>query len=114
MGMWSIPQDPEPVEQAGSEEEISAFIETLAEAVVRRGMSVPVILALEMGKPLSFVGYNAMTALAPLLEIIVAPAKMAKLTAVVGDRRRIERLLVAIEEHESRLTTRGKEEKPRE
>ncbi len=96
MGMWTIPEKPKN-ESRFSDEELDEFVRALAEIVVSRGMSVPVIMALEMAKPLSFIGYSSLVIFGPLLEFIVDPVKMEKLQAIIADRERIESLIQSIE-----------------
>lgn len=96
MGMWTIPDKPKN-DSRFSDQELDEFIKTLAELVVNRGMSVPAIMALEMAKPLSFVGYSSLVIFGPLLEFIVDPVKMEKLQEVIADREKIEALMVSIE-----------------
>ncbi len=98
MGMWTIPQDPE--QSKFSAEELDEFVRAVAEAVHSRRMSVPVIMALEMAKPLAFVGYSSLVIFGPILEMIFDPGKMEKLQAVIADRRRIEQLIANIEDLE--------------
>ncbi len=99
MGMWTIPKE-ETEPGKFSEEEINAFIGECARGIVKRHLSVPAIMTLEMAKPVSFLGYSSLVAFGPLLDIIVDPQKVEKLTCVMGDRKKIEALLVAIEEYE--------------
>ncbi len=95
MGMWTIPKDPE--QSKFSNEELDEFVRVIAEAVHARRMSVPVIMALEMAKPLSFVSYSSLVIFGPVLEMIFDPVKMEKLQAVVSDRNRIEQLITSLE-----------------
>lgn len=99
MGMWTIPKGSDNNSHF-SDEELNEFISKMADAVHRRGMSVPAVMALEMAKPLSFIGYSSLVVFAPMLELIIDPVKMEKLQAVAGDRERIEQLIVAIEDLE--------------
>lgn len=100
MGMWTIPKGPQKVD-AFSDQELDEFVNELAAKVVKKGMSVPVVMTLEMIKPLSLVSYSAMLALGPLLDLVVDPTKTDKLACVMGDRDRIEALMTAIESCES-------------
>lgn len=98
MGMWTIPK--ETAEEKFSAAELDEFSATLARAVYARRLSVPVIMTLEMVKPLSFIGYSSLVVFAPILEMIFDPVKMEKFQALLADRSRIERLIVNIEELE--------------
>lgn len=95
MGMWTIPKEPET--SNFSAEELDVFTQKIAEAVFARRMSVPVIMALEMAKPLSFLSYSSLVIFGPILEMIFDPGKMEKLQALMADRERIEKLIVTLE-----------------
>lgn len=99
MGMWTIPEKPEN-NSSFTDEELNEFIAKVADAVHLRGMSVPVIMALEMAKPVSFIGYSTLVVFAPVLEMVFDPVKVEKLQAVASDRMKIEQLMVAIEDLE--------------
>lgn len=98
MGMWTVSK--EPAESKFSDEELDEFTEKIAQAIAVRSMSVPVIMALEMAKPLSFLGYSSMVIFGPILEMVFDPGKTEKLQALIVDRGRIEKLIVAIEDLE--------------
>ncbi len=98
MGMWTVPKESE--ESKFSDAELDEFTQKIAEAVASRRMSVPVIMALEMSKPLSFLSYSSLVIFGPILEMVFDPVKMEKLQALVVDRVRIEKLIVAIEDLE--------------
>ncbi|HNX75911.1 MAG TPA: hypothetical protein PLM07_14405 [Candidatus Rifleibacterium sp.] len=111
MGMWTIPKDPEPTRFTA--EELDEFVGVVAGAVHARRMSVPVIMALEMSKPLSFVSYSSLVIFGPILEMIFDQVKMEKLQAVIADRARIEQLIANIEDLE-KSTKEVKEGESRE
>ena len=97
--MVKKPETPEEKRLPGefSEAEIQEFIQTIAEKIVRRGMSVPAIFSLELMKPVSLISSASLTVCQPLLEVLVSPQQIEKMAFVLGDRDRVESLLVAIE-----------------
>lgn len=95
MGMFTIPKEGD--SYGFSKSELEAFSDKIAYAVKNRGLSVPVIMTLEVTKPLSFVGYSAFIVLRPILDVIFDSAKLQKLQALLADRNRIERLIQTIE-----------------
>ena len=99
MGMWTVPDDVE-VSSKFSSEELDEFINTLAKLVVDKHMSAPAVMTLEMIKPLSLLGQSALMIFGPLIDMIFDPVKMEKFQAVIGDRKRIEQLMTAIEDFE--------------
>ncbi|NLI74809.1 MAG: hypothetical protein GX442_00040 [Candidatus Riflebacteria bacterium] len=94
--MWDIPKDPAN-DGRFSDEDLKAFIDAVARAVVRRGLSVPAVMALELSKPVAFLGYSSMVAFSPMLDMVFDPQKVDKMACILADRERIETLLVAIE-----------------
>lgn len=112
MGMWTIPKEPEQ-QSKFSPEELDEFARVIAQAVFARRMSVPVIMALEMAKPLSFIGYSSLVIFGPILDMIFDPVKLDKLQAMIADRNRIEQLIVSIENLE-KSTKEVKEGESRE
>lgn len=106
MGMWTIPKEPEKQQeqQKFTAAELDEFLSVIAKAVHVRRMSVPVIIALEMVKPLSFIGYSSLVIFGPILEMMLDPVKIEKFQALMADRSRIEQLMVCIEELEKTKT----------
>lgn len=98
MGMWTIPEESN--DSRFSKEELDDFVKVFAKAVYDKHLSIPVVMTLEMIRPISFISYSALVVLAPVLELIVDPVKMEKFQAVINDRKRIENLIVTIEELE--------------
>ncbi|HNV70395.1 MAG TPA: hypothetical protein PKO06_11905 [Candidatus Ozemobacteraceae bacterium] len=80
-----------------SDEELQTFIQSVAREIVSRGMSVPAVFALELMKPLSFISASSLTFMGPILETLIDPQKIEKMSCVLEDRNRVEALLVAIE-----------------
>ncbi len=95
MGMWTLPSSGS--DSKFTKEELDEFVTKISEAVHKRRMSVPVIMSLEMAKPLSFLGYASLVIFAPILELVFDPNKMEKFQAIFNDRARIESLIRAIE-----------------
>ena len=98
MGMWTIPEESN--DSRFSKEELDEFICTFAEAVHKKDLSVPIIMVLELVRPIAFVSYSALVVLAPVLEVIIDPVKMEKFQAVISDRKKIEKLINTIEDLE--------------
>ena len=72
------------------------WIESLADAVAKRGLSAPVILLLELLKPLGFLGSQALLSIEPLLGTSLRSGSR-RFARLLEDRRRVERLLDALE-----------------
>ena len=98
MGMWTIPEDSN--ESRFTNDELNEFSDKLANAVYKRHLSVPVVMVLEMTRPLAFISYSSLVVLAPVLELIIDPVKMEKFQAIINSRKRIEKLISSIEDLE--------------
>jgi len=95
--------------------EEAALIERVAKLVVDRQMAVPAVLLIESGKPLSFLGGQALRFLEPSLKALLDRPEVATAAGLLEDREKLDLLLRRIEalEHE-RLRARAApaEEKP--
>lgn len=89
--MLPLPPDLEP-------EERDRMIDRLAEEVTRRRLEVPVILALELHRPLAFLGSQALAVFTPMLAPAFGVANLQKLYRLTEDPRNLDRLLERIEE----------------
>ena len=77
--------------------EEEALVERLAQAIVKRRLSVPAILLLESGKPLAFVGGQFLRLLEPGLRALVDRPEYGTFAGLVEDRDKVEALLQRIE-----------------
>ncbi len=85
----------------------------IARKVVEREMTVPAIMLLEMVKPLSFLGSQAMVFLNPVVSLVVSSDDYYRFMRLMDDRENIEKLAVAIEEENARENARREAAKPR-
>ena len=92
MGMWTILKKNIKFSDAELDD---SFLKVSAAVKARPRRSL--IMALEMAKPVSFLGYTSLVVFAPILELIFDPVKMEKLQAIFSDRNRIEMLIKSIE-----------------
>jgi hypothetical protein len=77
--------------------EQAAAAETVARFVVRTGLVVPAILALESLRPLSFVGSQFMHVLSPSVTAMLPAGSWDALATLLEDRRGLDYLLARIE-----------------
>ena len=75
-----------------------------AEAVVRRGLTTPAILFLEMHRPLSFVTAQAMTVFGPMATLIFDPKDYEAFRRLLERRDALENVIRAIEAREAETT----------
>jgi len=82
---------------AGRDDELIA---KLADRVIDLGLSVPAILFLEMGKPLSYVGSQTMVFFAPVATALFPGDGFNRLARLFEKRDNVERLMQEIERRE--------------
>jgi hypothetical protein len=74
-----------------------ALLEKIAQNVVNRRLEMPAVLFLEMHRPLSFLGSQALYFLTPLLGLVAAPEQISRLARMLDTPEGVERLISAIE-----------------
>jgi hypothetical protein len=82
---------------AGTADQRDALLDGIARAVCDRRLAAPAIFALEMARPLNFIGSQFMHALGPLASLIVDDKRWTDLAEALEDRATIPRLLDKIE-----------------
>ena len=80
-----------------TEEERRLWIDRMAEEVVRRRLEAPAAFMLELNRPLSFLGSQALVVLTPFLGPFFGTDNVLKLSKVFEDRRTVEHLIDRIE-----------------
>lgn len=78
-------------------EEAAAAVDRVARFVVRFGLTVPAILALESMRPLSFVGSQFMHVLSPSVAAVLSASEWDAMAALLEDRRGLDYLIEHIE-----------------
>ena len=86
-----------PFEVTLTEVERDHWIERMADEVVRRRMEVPAILMLEMHRPLTWMGSQALIVATPFLGALAGTDNVLKLSKLMEDRQNIDRLIQRIE-----------------
>lgn len=86
-------------------------VDRLAGVIVRFGLTVPAILAIESVRPMSFVGSQLMTMLSPSIAALFTAAEWDALASLLEDRRGIDYLLDRIEALDAAATA---EKQPRD
>ena len=94
-----------------SEEQKTKLIDALAQQVVKRGLSVPAVLFLELHKPFAFIGSQAGIVFAPFLAPFFGFDRIDQYTQLLSERENWERLVERIEElTEEQRASRAKEQ----
>lgn len=90
----SLAQWNEPLPETEREE----LLESIATQVVKRGLSVPAIIALEMHRPLAFILSQSMIALTPLFGPVVGLNRMQFFGRLLAEPGGVEALIRRIED----------------
>jgi len=75
-----------------------AAVERVARFIVRFGMTIPAILALETVRPLSFVGSQFMHLLSPSVGAFLSSGEWDAMAHLLEDRKGVEYVLRVIEQ----------------
>ncbi len=81
-----------------SPERRDQLIYMVADQVVKRGMETPATFFVEMNRPLSFIGGQALVFFAPILGVIFNQHTIEEFARLMEDRKNVDRLLDKIEE----------------
>ncbi len=93
------------------EKDYTDLIERIATRVVEWRMSVPAIVILESGKPLSFVASQVMVFFEPIVQSLFSFRDYRAFYEMLEDRENVERLIQAIERKEEEYEERRRREK---
>ena len=96
---WSDPLPPE---------ERDRLLDRLARAVVGRGLETPAILALEMHKPLAFLGAQTLIVVTPLLGPLLGLEQLQTLSRLLNEPDGIDALVRRIDEVSAAKSLRAK------
>jgi hypothetical protein len=80
-------------------EDEDAFIERIANHVVRRRLEAPAVLFLEMHRPISFIASQGLFFCAPFLGLFVSPEGIERFARLLDTPQGVDRLIERIEEH---------------
>ncbi|MFB3909149.1 MAG: hypothetical protein ACE15D_12180 [Candidatus Eisenbacteria bacterium] len=89
------------------------LLTAVATKIVRMGLAVPAVFFLESSKPLSFVGSQALVFFEPFVKAFLNVASYDRFTALMEDRKNVERLIRRVEELEEERARAEREEKAR-
>jgi hypothetical protein len=79
-------------------EERDRLIDKVANGVVKRRMEAPAVMFLELHKPLSFIGSQALIVGSPFVGPFVGIENVHRVSKLIADRSNVERLIQRIEE----------------
>ena len=81
-----------------SPEERDRLIDELAQKVVKKRLETPVVLFLEMHKPVSFLAGQGLVVATPLLAPLFGVDRLTRYSGILNDRTKLEKLISRIEE----------------
>jgi hypothetical protein len=87
-----------PLEAELSRQERDEILDRLARQVTRRRLEVPAMLALEMHRPLTFLGSQALVVFTPMLAPLFGLDNLQKLSKLLEEQENLDRLLDRIDE----------------
>jgi len=93
--------------------EDGALLDELAGRIVQLHMAAPAILFLETGKPLAFLGSQALVFAEPMVRLFFTAPRYGDVTRLLEDRTNVEALIQRIEAREHERVTREREAKRR-
>lgn len=83
-------------------EEEGTWLDSISQALLKRGLKMPAILFLETTKPLHFLAGQAVRFLDPVFSTVVPQSKLKRLTEVLEKRNAVERMISFLESHGSK------------
>ena len=83
------------------------LIERVADFLVRRGLTAPALMLLEVGRPLNFVGSQLLVFLSPFLSLIFKPEELKRFTRLLARRGSVDALVEAISRRSDRESNRS-------
>jgi len=78
--------------------EQQALLQKLATFIVKRRLTAPAVLTLEMCKPLHLIGGQLMIALNPFVQVIFNTTDFQKFALIIEQDQNLERLIQLIEQ----------------
>ncbi|MDA0831817.1 MAG: hypothetical protein O2955_12790 [Planctomycetota bacterium] len=89
-----------------------ALVDRIAEAIVRREMTAPALIGLEMCRPLNYVGSQSLHVLMPIMSPFVDAATTTLLAQLLEHREAIELICERINRCESDQNRTANDSKP--
>jgi hypothetical protein len=87
----------DPPGEAEPTEALAEIVDTAAKAVVRRNMTTPALMALEMGRPLNFVASQAIHFFRPIISVVLDTQAINEFATFLERRGSVEYLCRRLE-----------------
>jgi len=85
------------------DDETRAIVDKLAHEIVRRRLTTPALLALEMGRPLNYIGSQAMVFMQPIVSVLFNTEGYEAFARFMEQRKSVDYLCDRIEQTEADL-----------
>ena len=99
---WSHAFAVESADDRAIDEPERELIEGVADFLVRRGLTAPAVMVLEVGRPFNFVGSQLLVFFSPFLSLIFNPEELKRFTRLLARRRAVDDLVEAISRRSDR------------
>lgn len=103
----------DPPGPAEPEADLVPVIDRVCREVVRRRLTTPVLISLEMGRPLNYVGSQALHFLRPILAIVLDTRELERFASFLEKRGSVEYLAQRLEHHEREHARAAEDPAPR-
>lgn len=82
-----------------NEQELDQFVDKVAIGIAERRLATPVVLFLELHKPLLGIAHAAGEAFSPLLSVLISKETRGRILSILESRQRVEQLISRVEFH---------------
>ena len=89
-------------------------LDKLCKGIIRRGLTTPAIIGVEMGRPLNFVGSQTMHFFTPLISAFVPTESWNAVAEFLERRGSVDWIRNRIEELENHAVNQDRQEKPKQ
>jgi hypothetical protein len=88
-------------------------LDKLCKGIIRRGLTTPALMGVEMGRPLNFIGSQTMHFFTPLISAFVPTKSWNAVAEFLEHRGSVDWIRNRIEELENQADVQNRQEKPK-
>jgi len=101
--MWRREEDEFFVARELTEEKREELLDRIAQEVVERNLTAPAVFLLEVARPFTFLGSQAMVFMEPIIQSIFNWQNYTYVRRLLEDRKNLDELLVRIEDYDEKF-----------